>query len=76
MKEYICMFSIALEWRSLYGIFLRYSLCSPHLCFATMAANRFASLFDEELQGKYHLKIVTALKHTNKHIYIQKHLIY
>jgi len=29
--------------------FWRYSLCTPQFCFATMAANRFASLSDEEL---------------------------
>jgi hypothetical protein len=44
-----------------------------------MVANRFASLFDEELQGKHCLKITTALYHTktNKqtHIY-KKHIIY
>jgi hypothetical protein len=40
-----------------------------------MTANMFASLSDAELQGKHCLKIVTAQKQTNKHIYIQKHLL-
>jgi hypothetical protein len=34
--------------------------------FATLTANRFASLSDEELQGKHWLKIMTAQKHTQK----------
>jgi hypothetical protein len=36
----------------------------PSVFFATLTANRFASLSDEELQGKHCLKIMTAQKHT------------
>ena len=69
-KHLYVQYCIRMEITVLY--FWHYSLCIIQFCFATIAANRFPSLSNEELQGKHFLKIVTALKHTksNKQAHI------